>query len=94
MHLNFPLREPLAPAPEELEAADWEGRESGRPWTELREHASAPHSDDVHALAERIAAEPRGVIVCGPTSEDVVADRPRGSRHRPAGPCSRSRPPA
>src|SRR5215213_10479220 len=26
VHLNFPLREPLAPAPEELEAADWEGR--------------------------------------------------------------------
>ncbi len=73
VHLNFPLREPLAPAPEELEAADWEGRESGRPWTELREHASAPHADDVHALAERIAAEPRGVIVCGPTSEDVAA---------------------
>ncbi len=73
VHLNFPLREPLAPAPEELEAADWEGRPDGRPWTELREHASAPHADDVHALAERIAAEPRGVIVCGATGEPVAA---------------------
>ena len=72
VHLNFPLREPLAPPPEELEAADWEGRESGRPWTELREHASAPHSDDVHDVASRIAAEPRGVIVCGPCHEDVA----------------------
>ena len=72
VHLNFPLREPLAPAPEELEAADWEGRENGRPWTELREHASAPHSDDVHDVASRIAAEPRGVIVCGPCHEDVA----------------------
>ena len=73
VHLNFPLREPLAPAPEELEAADWEGRPDGRPWTELREHASAPHADDVHALAERIAGEPRGVIVCGATGEPVAA---------------------
>jgi 2-succinyl-5-enolpyruvyl-6-hydroxy-3-cyclohexene-1-carboxylate synthase len=72
VHLNFPLREPLAPAPEELEAADWLGRENGRPWTELREHASAPHSDDVHDVASRLAAEPRGVIVCGPCHEDVA----------------------
>jgi 2-succinyl-5-enolpyruvyl-6-hydroxy-3-cyclohexene-1-carboxylate synthase len=77
VHLNFPLREPLAPAREELEAADWQGREDGRPWTELREHASAPHADDVHALAERIAAEPRGVIVCGPTAERG-AEKPGG----------------
>ena len=69
VHLNFPLREPLAPAPEELDAADWEGRADGSPWTELREHASAPHADDVHAVAERMAAEPRGLIVCGPASE-------------------------
>ena len=72
VHLNFPLREPLAPAPEELDAADWQGRASGRPWTELRERSSAPHADDVHAVAERIAAEPRGVIVCGPTGEPVA----------------------
>jgi 2-succinyl-5-enolpyruvyl-6-hydroxy-3-cyclohexene-1-carboxylate synthase len=72
VHLNFPLREPLAPAPEELDAADWEGRPDGSPWTAVREHASAPHADDVHALAERIAAEPRGVIVCGPTAEPAA----------------------
>jgi 2-succinyl-5-enolpyruvyl-6-hydroxy-3-cyclohexene-1-carboxylate synthase len=72
VHLNFPLREPLAPVPEELPAGDWSGREDGRPWTELREHASAPHADDVHALAARIAAAPRGAIVCGPTPEDVA----------------------
>jgi 2-succinyl-5-enolpyruvyl-6-hydroxy-3-cyclohexene-1-carboxylate synthase len=78
VHLNFPLREPLAPAPEQLEAADWQGREDGRPWTELRAHASAPHSDDVHALAERIAAEPRGVIVCGPAG-GWIAEQPARS---------------
>jgi 2-succinyl-5-enolpyruvyl-6-hydroxy-3-cyclohexene-1-carboxylate synthase len=72
VHLNFPLREPLAPVAEELPARDWSGRDDGRPWTELREHASAPHADDVHALAERISAAPRGAIVCGPTPEDVA----------------------
>jgi 2-succinyl-5-enolpyruvyl-6-hydroxy-3-cyclohexene-1-carboxylate synthase len=72
VHLNFPLREPLAPAPEELPADDWAGRDDGRPWTELREHASAPHADDVHALASRIAATPHGAIVCGPTAEEVA----------------------
>ncbi len=72
VHLNFPLRDPLAPAPEELAADEWQGREDGRPWTELREHASAPHSDDVHEVAARMAAEPRGLIVCGPCHEDVA----------------------
>jgi 2-succinyl-5-enolpyruvyl-6-hydroxy-3-cyclohexene-1-carboxylate synthase len=72
VHLNFPLREPLAPAPERLDEADWRGREDGRPWTELREHASAPRSSDIDDLASRIAAEARGVIVCGPTSERIA----------------------
>jgi 2-succinyl-5-enolpyruvyl-6-hydroxy-3-cyclohexene-1-carboxylate synthase len=73
-HLNFPLREPLAPvsATEDLDPTDWAGRPDGRPWTDVREHASAPHSDDVHAVAERIAAEPRGLIVCGPCHEAVA----------------------
>jgi 2-succinyl-5-enolpyruvyl-6-hydroxy-3-cyclohexene-1-carboxylate synthase len=72
VHLNFPLREPLAPVAEALPADDWVGREDGSAWTELREHASAPHADDVHALAARIAAAPRGAIVCGSTPEDVA----------------------
>ena len=72
VHLNFPLREPLAPEPEPLEAADWEGRADGRPGTELREHPPAVHAVDVQRLAERLAAEPRGAIVCGPTSEDLA----------------------
>jgi 2-succinyl-5-enolpyruvyl-6-hydroxy-3-cyclohexene-1-carboxylate synthase len=72
VHLNFPLREPLAPSAEDLDPTEWRGRPDGRPWTEVREHASAPHSDDVHELAARVAAEPRGVIVCGPCHEDVA----------------------
>ena len=72
VHLNFPLRDPLAPEPEELDPDDWAGRPDGRPWTGVRQHASAPHSDDVHEVAERIAGEPHGAIVCGPCSEDVA----------------------
>jgi 2-succinyl-5-enolpyruvyl-6-hydroxy-3-cyclohexene-1-carboxylate synthase len=74
VHLNFPLREPLAPMAEEraLDSVDWAGRADGRPWTELREHASAPHSDDVHEVASRMAAQPRGVIVCGPIDEEIA----------------------
>jgi 2-succinyl-5-enolpyruvyl-6-hydroxy-3-cyclohexene-1-carboxylate synthase len=72
VHLNFPLREPLAPVKEDLSASDWSGRDDGRPWTELREHASAPHADDVHGLAARIAGTSRGAIVCGPIQEEVA----------------------
>ncbi len=31
VHLNFPLREPLAPEPEDLDPADWAGRPDRRP---------------------------------------------------------------
>src|SRR5215208_6053330 len=72
VHLNFPLREPLAPVTEPLNPADWTGRPDGRPWTELRDHTAAPHADDVQQLAGRIAAEPRGAIVCGATAEEVA----------------------
>jgi 2-succinyl-5-enolpyruvyl-6-hydroxy-3-cyclohexene-1-carboxylate synthase len=72
VHLNFPLREPLAPVSEPLDSGDWEGRRGGRPWTELREHAGVPHANDVQELAARIAATPRGVVVCGPTGEQIA----------------------
>src|SRR4051812_33042510 len=56
VHLNFPLRDPLAPVREELDPADWAGREDGRPWVDVREHSSAPHAGDVQELADRAAA--------------------------------------
>ncbi len=72
VHLNFPLREPLAPEPQPLAAEDWAGRANGRPWTELREHSGLPRAGDVQELATRIASTPRGAIVCGPTAEPIA----------------------
>ncbi|MFN2617840.1 MAG: 2-succinyl-5-enolpyruvyl-6-hydroxy-3-cyclohexene-1-carboxylic-acid synthase [Thermoleophilaceae bacterium] len=73
VHLNFPLREPLAPVSEPLEEEEWAGREGGRPWVDLREHSSAPHAGDIQDLADRAAAAPRGAIVCGPSGEELAA---------------------
>jgi 2-succinyl-5-enolpyruvyl-6-hydroxy-3-cyclohexene-1-carboxylate synthase len=78
VHLNLPLREPLAPVAEDLDVVDWQGRDDGRPWVELREHSSAPDADDVQLLAERIADTPRGVIVCGGAAAAVRLDRADG----------------
>jgi 2-succinyl-5-enolpyruvyl-6-hydroxy-3-cyclohexene-1-carboxylate synthase len=66
VHLNFPLREPLAPSPEELDAADWQGRADGRPWVEVRRAGGTP---DIADLAERLAGAKRGVLVGGPLVE-------------------------
>jgi 2-succinyl-5-enolpyruvyl-6-hydroxy-3-cyclohexene-1-carboxylate synthase len=78
VHLNLPLREPLAPVVEELDVTDWRGRDDGRPWVELREHSSAPDADDVQVLAERIAAAPRGAIVCGGGGDEALAEAVTG----------------
>src|SRR3954470_16609286 len=47
VHLNFPLRDPLAPLAQNLDTHDWQGRADGRPWVELRAHSSVPASADV-----------------------------------------------
>src|SRR3954452_17625337 len=58
VHLNFPLREPLAPRQEEMNAADWQGREDGGPWTR------ASHGLQLGAL-DLSAGPERGLIICG-----------------------------
>lgn len=73
VHLNLPLREPLAPVVEELEGGDWQGRVDGRAWVEVREAASVVADEDLEALAERVAATPRGAIVCGGGVGEVAA---------------------
>ena len=55
MHLNFPLREPLAPAAEELAADDWAGRADGKPWVEVWEPPASAAAGLVTRSATRAA---------------------------------------
>ena len=72
VHLNFPLREPLAPVAEELDPEPWQGRPDGRPWIEFHTPQRVPDPSLTEELAERVRAAPRGAIVCGPTREVVA----------------------
>src|SRR4051812_2411151 len=66
VHLNFPLREPLAPRPDDgLDPADWEGRDGGRPWTDLGTVEPGGRPDPDNDLTELIAEAETGVVVCG-----------------------------
>jgi 2-succinyl-5-enolpyruvyl-6-hydroxy-3-cyclohexene-1-carboxylate synthase len=65
VHLNVPLREPLAPVEEELEDADWEGRPGERPWTVVHEGAREPDAHSLEHMAAAVAGAARGVIVAG-----------------------------
>jgi 2-succinyl-5-enolpyruvyl-6-hydroxy-3-cyclohexene-1-carboxylate synthase len=69
VHLNFPLREPLAPAREELGAEPWQGRPGGAPWVDARESAGDPNYELVGEIADVLGGAPRGAIVCGPAGE-------------------------
>lgn len=72
VHLNLPLREPLAPVREELAADDWQGRADGRPWVESEPATTQLVPDSLATLADRLAAVERGAIVCGSTGRDVT----------------------
>jgi 2-succinyl-5-enolpyruvyl-6-hydroxy-3-cyclohexene-1-carboxylate synthase len=72
VHLNFPLRDPLAPMPEPLDPEPWQGRPGGRPWVRVDRAPAAPSAERVAALAREIAGTPRGAIVCGASGEDVA----------------------
>jgi 2-succinyl-5-enolpyruvyl-6-hydroxy-3-cyclohexene-1-carboxylate synthase len=63
VHLNFPLREPLAPVREELDAADWEGRADGRPWVTVAEASRA--EEPPAAVVGLVRGARRGAIVAG-----------------------------
>src|SRR3954454_14944600 len=65
VHLNFPLREPLAPEPEEIDASAWEGRPDGGPWVQAHTPSPAPPPSLVAGMAARISDAGRGAIVVG-----------------------------
>jgi 2-succinyl-5-enolpyruvyl-6-hydroxy-3-cyclohexene-1-carboxylate synthase len=72
VHLNFPLREPLAPVREDIDPEPWQGRPDGAPWVRVHEPDALPGSELVEEIADAIAGAPRGAIVCGPTSDQVA----------------------
>jgi 2-succinyl-5-enolpyruvyl-6-hydroxy-3-cyclohexene-1-carboxylate synthase len=72
VHLNFPLREPLAPVPEELDAAEWQGRADGGPWVQVHAPAPAPAPALVAGMAARARDVSRGAIVCGSAGEEIA----------------------
>lgn len=78
VHLNLPFRKPLEPTaiadggrdsvprrmgPDERQAVD--GRPGGAPWTRTSEGRLAPPTDAVCALAERLVAAERPLILAG-----------------------------
>ncbi|MDQ3241763.1 MAG: 2-succinyl-5-enolpyruvyl-6-hydroxy-3-cyclohexene-1-carboxylic-acid synthase [Actinomycetota bacterium] len=71
VHLNLPLREPLAPVEEELDAETWQGRADGQPWVRLDEYPPSLHPVDPPDLAEELAQVGRGAIVCGAGGGEV-----------------------
>jgi 2-succinyl-5-enolpyruvyl-6-hydroxy-3-cyclohexene-1-carboxylate synthase len=75
VHVNWPLREPLAPVPEDLDAPDWEGRPDGSPWV-VREAGGAAATGGT----ARLPAASRGVVVAGSGADPAareVAERLR-----------------
>jgi 2-succinyl-5-enolpyruvyl-6-hydroxy-3-cyclohexene-1-carboxylate synthase len=72
VHLNFPLREPLAPVREDLDAAVWEGRPDGGPWVQVHEPAAEAAAVLADGMAARIPQGARGVVVVGAASEEVA----------------------
>ncbi len=77
VHLNFPLREPLAPTPEEMRVSDWEGRPDGRPWVVVSDAPRDPTPTIIELLERDVSEAERGAIVCGGTRYDVAASAAR-----------------
>ncbi len=107
VHLNFPLREPLAPTPEDLDPADWEGRPDGRPWLVVSDAPRDPTPDDRRAArARRDRGRPRRHRLRRHALRRGGVGRPARRRHglaaargadfrralRPARPLARDRP--
>src|SRR3954454_13583961 len=73
VHLNFPLREPLAPSPEDgFDASVWDGRPDGGPWVQVYEPAAEAPAVLADGMAARIPEGARGAIVVGSVSDAVA----------------------
>jgi 2-succinyl-5-enolpyruvyl-6-hydroxy-3-cyclohexene-1-carboxylate synthase len=80
VHLNFPLREPLAPVADEgvaLDPADWEGRPDGRPWVTVSDAPRDATPTIIELLERDVGEAGRGAIVAGSTRYDIAASATR-----------------
>ena len=79
VHLNLAWREPLAPreaggAVTSTSALALDGRDSDRPLTTVVPMTGEPSEGLLGALAERVHAHPRGVIVAGRQTDRALAE--------------------
>ena len=80
VHLNLAFREPLVPEPgDELVSAPG-GRPDGRPWTAAGPSVTHASEKTVAALADRMAAVERGLLVVGDTPIAVATAGERTAR--------------
>ncbi len=80
VHLNFPFREPLVPAPAPLPPANardpvaWSGRPADAPYVSVQSAVrSALTTDLVEELADTLLKNPRGLILVGPHNNPDLA---------------------
>lgn len=73
VHVNCPYREPLLPNPSEASAAR-EARADGRAYVAVTAGVRILEAALVATLAAELRAAPRGLIVCGPQDDPMLAD--------------------
>ena len=81
VHLNFPFREPLVPAPLATpadlspdDALAWTGRPDGAPWVRVDDAPRVPDATTVAWLGTLLRDAQRPVVVCGPQSDPALGD--------------------
>ncbi|MBI2963894.1 MAG: 2-succinyl-5-enolpyruvyl-6-hydroxy-3-cyclohexene-1-carboxylic-acid synthase [Deltaproteobacteria bacterium] len=74
VHLNWPVREPLLDADAERAEPRAAPRPPAAPWVQVHAANPAPSARVAEAIAARLGAAERGLIVCGPqTGGDAAA---------------------
>ncbi len=71
VHINFPFREPLTPTlhSDLIVEAGFASREGKLPYVSIRQGALDPDATTVASLAQELADNDRGMIVCGPQTD-------------------------
>lgn len=72
VHINVALRDPLYPSPSTgAYPLATEGRQGGRPWTEVFSAIPTPSERSIAELARMIQETERGAVVAGATADDL-----------------------